>query len=303
MKFLSTVLLLASALTVRAALFTNSASADAFVRELAPTLNYGGAGALSVSGGSAVNGSGVTNGVFDCFLRFNTSAMVTNFDAVFGPGSWLINSAALRVTELGAPANTLFNRGVGAFEVRWIASDNWIEGTGTPNAPTTNGISYNDEAELLNGATDVTLGTFTNAGVDGTLSFALALPAPFIADLRAGGEVGLFMTAIEPLMGFTFDSRSFNTVAARPFLVVSAVPAPQIIGIQLSGADVVLSGTNGTAGQTLYVLTASDPRLPLQQWTSWATNVLTENGSFSITLTNAVDTQAPLQKFFTLRAQ
>jgi len=55
-----------------AAFFTNSPDADSFVRAAAPTLNYGGAGALSVSGSNSVNGSGVTNGTFDGFIRFNT---------------------------------------------------------------------------------------------------------------------------------------------------------------------------------------------------------------------------------------
>src|SRR4051794_41087686 len=45
-------------------------SADAFMRSTAPTTNYGAAGAISVSGLAAVNGSGVQNGAFDTLLRF-----------------------------------------------------------------------------------------------------------------------------------------------------------------------------------------------------------------------------------------
>src|SRR6185436_8285501 len=102
-----------------------------------------------------------TNGAFDSFIRFNTAAMVASFDSALGTNNWIINGARLRVTELGAPAQALFNRGVGGFEIRWITNDNWIEGTGNPNTPTTTGITFNDEATLVNLITDLSLGTFT----------------------------------------------------------------------------------------------------------------------------------------------
>jgi hypothetical protein len=50
--------------------------ADSFVRSLAPTGNYGGAGAISVSGSAAVNGSGQQNGLFDSLPRFLASPVV-----------------------------------------------------------------------------------------------------------------------------------------------------------------------------------------------------------------------------------
>jgi len=46
--------------------------------------------------------------------------MVTNFNSLFGSNNWAVSGARLRVTELGAPANTLFNRGKGMFEIRWM---------------------------------------------------------------------------------------------------------------------------------------------------------------------------------------
>lgn len=304
MKLFITVLsFVAIAGSIRAAVFTNSVSADSFVRADAPTLNYGGAGALYVSGASSVNASGVTNGVFDSFIRFNTAAMVTNFNLLFGSNNWAVSGAILRVTELGAPANTLFNRGVGAFEVRWIANDNWTEGAGNPNNPTTTGIAYNDEPTLLNVATDASLGTFTNAGADVTLSFPLSLPVAFTSDLMAGQEVGLFLTAIDSGIGFTMDSRSFGTVASRPLLVISAVPRPGIITINLAGTDVVLSATNGATGGTYHVLSTTNVALPLSQWTPVATNVLNASGNFSITVTNAVTADGPSQQFFILQTQ
>lgn len=282
-----------------AAWFTNGASVDSFVRAAATGSNYGGAGALSVSGATATNALGVANGVFDSFIRFNTAALVTSFNSAFGTNNWVVNGARLRVTETAAPSNALFNRGKGALEVRWIANDNWIEGTGNPNTPTTTGITYNDEPTLLNIATDVSLGTFTNAGVNGAASFALALPSAFVNDLTAGGEVGLFLTAVDSGIGFTFNSRTFGTASAQPYLEISAVPQPEIAAIALSGADVVLTANNGATNTTYYTLSSTNLTLPREQWTPVATNELSAAGEFSIILTNA-GTIAPAQFFILL---
>lgn len=283
--------------------FTNSFSADAFVRAAAPTLNYGGAGALSVSGSNAVNGIGTTNGAFDSFIRLNGAAMVSNFNLAFGTSNWHINAAKLSLTELGAPANTLFNRGTGSFEIRWIANDTWLEGTGTPNAPTMDGIDYNNEPTLLNSNTDLSLGTFTNAGVDGPLIFWLALPDAFLTNLCAGGDVGLFLTATDERVGFTFDSRSFQTTSARPALEVSAVSIPGISTLSITGTGVVLSCTNGSAGTTCSVLSASNLAAAADQWVPMGAQFLTNNGDFVITLTNAFDQAGGAARFFTLRSR
>lgn len=286
-----------------AAVFTNSVSVDAFVRSNAPTSNYGGAGSLSVSGASSTNVSGVANGIADTFIRFNTAAMVTNFNSLFGSNNWVIGGAKLRVTEMGAPANAIFNRGKGVFEILWIANTNWAEGTGMPSTPTTTGIVYTNELILLNGATDASLGTFTNAGVDFTNSFPLALPAAFTSSLKAGGEVGFFLTAIDSNIGFTFNSRSFGTISARPTLEISAVPPPGISAISLAGTNVVFAATNGAAGGTYFTLASTNVAMPLNQWTPVATNVLNSNGDFTVTVTNGANADSLSQRFFILQTQ
>jgi hypothetical protein len=303
MKKIITLITFTAIVSSHAAYFTNSASADSFVRSNAPTLNYGAAGAVSVSGAGAVNGSGVTNGAFDSFIRFNTFSLVTNFNALYGTNNWIVTGAKLRVTEVGAPAQSLFNRGVGAFEIRWIANDNWTEGNGNPNTPATTGIVFTNETTLLNAATDAPLGVFTNAGADVTLSFPLALPAAFVSDVKAGGEVGLFLTAVDPGIGFTVDSRTFGTTNARPFLEISALPRPGIVSASLSGTNFLLFATNGVASGIYFTLASTNVSLPLNQWAPVATNVLNAGGNFSIIITNALDASAPAQNFFILQTQ
>src|SRR5258707_1047253 len=64
---------------------TNSV-ADAFVRSADPTHNYGGAGALSVSGTIATNASGAQMGSLDSFMRFDISSSFAQFNTTFGVG-------------------------------------------------------------------------------------------------------------------------------------------------------------------------------------------------------------------------
>jgi hypothetical protein len=304
MKFVWTLLsLIAVGYPARAAVFTNIVSADAFVRAAAPASNYGGAGALSVSGANAVNASGVTNGIFDTFIRFNTAAMTENFNSRFGSNNWVITGATLRVTEVGAPNNAIFNRGAGSFEIRWIADDSWAEGPGTPSAPATAGITYSDEATLLDAATDAVLGTFANAGVDGTLSFSLVLSTAFVNDLAAGGDMGLYLTATDPETGFTFNSRSYGATSARPFLEVSAAPGLDISAVHLAGTKVVLTAATRLASGSYYLLSSTNVALPPRQWTPVATNLPATNGVFSVTVTNAAGVNALPQRFFILQAQ
>jgi hypothetical protein len=284
----------------RAFVFTNNDDADTFARSNAPTANYGSAGSLSVSGSLATNTlSGITNGIADTFIRFNTAGTVTNFNALFGTNNWVITGAKLQVTEVGNPNNNIFDQGVGAFLIYRVADDNWAEGTGTPMMPGSTGINYNSEPALLTNT--VQLGTFTNTGTSVTLQFALALASDFTADVQAGGEVTLFLTAADPMTGFTFYSRNFGTVSVRPYLEVSALPQPGISGLNLSGSDVLLTVSNGVAGENYNVLSSTDPTLPLNQWLLVASNTPALSGSFGITATNAA-ASAPSQ-FFTIEAQ
>lgn len=287
--------------TSRAATFTSSAVADALVSSNAPSSNFGGAGGLSISGSLATNANGVANGVFHTFIRFDTAAMVSNFNSLYGSNRWAIADAKLRLKEQGAPANMFFNRGQGSFEIRWIANTNWVEGTGMPNTPATNGIVYNDEPALLNPAFDVTLGTFTNGAADVTLSLSLSLAEAFVNSLKAGGDVGFFLAPLDAFIGFTFYSRTFGTIPSRPYLEISALPLPEIFGISLSGADIVVAATNGLTGQTYHLLSSTNVATPFGQWVSIATNVPSADGNFSVTAPNALS--AASEQFFVLQAQ
>jgi len=229
------LLALAVALPCAAMPYTLSPDEDAVVRQMDPTLNYGAAGALAVGGTAATNSDGVVQGRMDSFMRFSTAAFVAAMDAQFGAGAWVVESAVLTLNEQRKPNNPMYSQGAGQFSILWLSqdsADNWVEGTGKPNSPKTNGISFSDEVAMLS-ASDLGLGTFSSNGPVGTPDFVdvvcdLALPSAFVGDLTAGGYVTLFLAPADDTIGFQFGARENLTESSRPYLVLTAEAAPVI---------------------------------------------------------------------------
>ena len=269
-------------------------SADAFVRSLAPADNYGAAGARSVSGSAAVNGSGQQNGLFDTLIRFPMADLAESMNGSFGTNGWLITGVVLTVSEVAAPNNPIFNQGVGAFEIRWIASDTWQEGTGTPMQPTMDGVAYQDLASVLNASVDVSLGQFTNSGVSQDVSFSLPLAGALVSNILVGADVNLYLTAASASVGFTFNSRNYTQTNAWPGLVLTAVPklAPRISSVERSGTGQVTIRFN-TASNWTYTLQdlAGLPAGPERGWSNLFTVPAKPSDSQSVFVdgeTNAV---------------
>jgi alpha-tubulin suppressor-like RCC1 family protein len=114
---------------------------------------------------------------------------------------------------------------------------------------------------------------------------------------------------------FQFDVTATDTNTALQFNVgldpsrlglddVSVVPEaqPGITSLSLAGTNIVLNATNGQWSGTYCLLTSTSMTQPLSQWTPVATNTLDGSGNFTITATNAVNTNAP-QQFYTLQLQ
>jgi hypothetical protein len=245
-------------------------AADAFVRSLAPSSNYGAAGALSVSGSGAVNASGQQNGLLDSLIRFPMSNVVAAVAGAFGTNGWVVTGAALSLSEVAAPNNPVFDRGVGGFEIRSIASDSWVEGTGKPTDPTTDGVTYQDLSFVLNPALDESLGSFTNNGLDGPVSFPLPLAEGLVSNVIAGADVNLYLTAASDSVGFTFNSKDFTGTNAWPVLTITAAAKPLvwITSIEGLGANQVALRFN-TASNWTYVVQGLD-RLPAGSAAGWS---------------------------------
>jgi len=94
-----------------------------------------------------------------------------------------------------------------------------------------------------------------------------------------------------------------NNNANRPEQIVPLVlMSPTIASFNLAGTNLVLNCINGVSGSTNTVLMTTNVALPRSQWTPLATNILSANGIFTLTVTNAVDPTAP-QRFYTLQLQ
>jgi len=79
---------------------------------------------------------------------------------------------------------------------------------------------------------------------------------------------------------------------------VVSVPEPKFASITVSGTNVVISGTNGSAGANYAVLTATNVALPLSNWVSLVTNQFDSSGNFSFT--NPIVPGEP-QRYFRIR--
>jgi hypothetical protein len=213
--------------------------ADAFVRAAAPTLNYGSGGGLAVAGASATNAFGTQNGAFDTFIRYSLAGVPEALDAALGTNQWALSGLRLHLQEVGTPTETMFNRGLGVFEIRWIVSDSWLEGSGKPAFPTSDGVVYQDEPSVLSPQLDVSCGQFTNQGSSGPLTFSLPVSNPLGSNVIAGADLNLYLKAVSPFIGFTFNSRSYFVQTSRPGLeiIATAKAIPTISAIEPVGND------------------------------------------------------------------
>jgi MYXO-CTERM domain-containing protein len=229
----------AFAISSHAQVFSLTPTADALLSAANPTLNYGGAGALAISA------AGLPKGEFDSLLQFNFAAAKSSFDAFYGAGLWTIQSITLTLTAT-PPGNALFNGNLagpggsninfaGQFSLEWIQNDAWTEGTGIPQTPTTNGVTYNDLTTVLSGVEE-TVGTFAFSGATtGSTAYNLALTPSFTADATAGNVVSFFAAPADTAVSALVNARSVMATASRPTLTIIAVPEPASAAFALSG--------------------------------------------------------------------
>ena len=216
-----------------AATFSSNPVADSFVTTGASNNlsanNYGAAGLMGVSA------PGQSQGEFQSVLRFDLAAAHAAFDAQYGAGGWSLQSVTLQLTAT-PPNNAIFNTpSAGQFNISWMQNDSWVEGTGTPNLPTMDGITFNSLQTTI-GPNDEALGTFAfNGATSGSNIYALNLTPGFNADMLAGGLTSLRLFAANSSINYLFNSRNFGTVANRPVITLTAVPEPSSITLGVLG--------------------------------------------------------------------
>ena len=228
--------------------YTGTTSADAFLATGSSSnpvgvdltaLNFGGAGTLVVAPATSVKGE------FQSVIKFNLSNAVALFNTTCGTNNWTIADISLELTSNYGTGGVQPNNAIfpvisgGKFVIEWLSNDDWVEGTGTPNLPTTDGVNYDLLSDLLSGAHEI-LGTNTYVppGNNVHLTYTLPLTTNLVADVSGGGKVTFLFHAADDQIGYLFNSYSYGR-GNEPLVHVTAT----LNAVQLK----ILSGyfTNG----------------------------------------------------------
>ena len=99
----------------------------------------------------------------------------------------------------------------------------------------------------------------------------------------------LFTFASQPSGSFTFSLPAGYTwdttqLAADGTIKVTGVASARISSVSISGGNLTVSGTGGSAGAPYYVLSSTNVVLPLALWLPVQTNSFASDGSFTSTL-------------------
>ena len=167
-------------------------------------------------------------------MQFNLSSVQSAIDSNLG-SNWTVSNITLQLTE-ASPNNGIFNaNAAGQCAIEWIDNNSWIEGTGTPNAPTTSGITYNNQPSAPD---DELVGTFSYNGGTGTATYTLPVTAGELSNIEAGSLMTLEVLPNDTSVSYLFNSR---TGASHPALTVTAtVPEPGALGLIVGSSLLIL---------------------------------------------------------------
>jgi len=231
--------------------FTTTTTADVFLatgssnnpagNDLAG-LNFGGAGTLVVAPDSAAKGG------FQSVIKFNLADAIGLFDMTCGTNNWTISSVALELASnygVGGvqPNNPIFNViNGGQFVIEWLSEDNWLEGTGNPNLPTTDGLTLDSMSSLLASPHQILCtNTYSPPGVNVQVTWRLPLTKNLAADIAAGGDVSFYFRPADDQINYLFNSHGYGR-GNEPQIHVSAAPLLSILSGYLTNGSFHLAG-------------------------------------------------------------
>jgi len=168
-----------------------------------------------------------------------------------------------------------------------------LQGTVNLQIDKSGGVRTSDEviadgAIFYNGTLNVTdIGTDVLAAGD---KFFLFDATPY---------VGAFTTLNLPPLGAGLAWKNNLSVDGSIEVVVATQSQPKFSSVVHSGANLILSGTNGTPNSPYAVLTATNVAAPATNWQSLVTNQFGTSGQFSFT--NGINPIEP-QRYFRLRS-
>jgi hypothetical protein len=276
-KTLACLLLAGESLARAQAIYTCMSSADAFLATGSSNnpdgadltgWNYGAAGTLVVAPAACVKGE------FQSVVKFSLSNAPSFFDSTCGTNNWTISGISLELTSNYGTAGVQPNNPIfgvisgGSFVVEWLAKDDWSEGSGTPNLPTMDGVTYNSLPDLLSGGHEILCtNTYTPPGNSVHLIYPLPLKANLVADAANGGDVSLLFYAADNQINYLFNSLTYGR-GNEPLIHVTATPQLRIVSGSLTGGVFHLTGI-GSANTSYRVQANSD--LTTTNWVTLGT--------------------------------
>jgi hypothetical protein len=237
--------------------FTATTVADAFVASGSSNnpdgsdltgLNFGGAGTLVIAPAASVKGE------FRSLIRFDLSGATNLFNSTFGT-NWIITAISLELTSnygtAGVqPNNPIFNViNGGKFVIEWMSDDSWIEGTGNPNLPTTDGVTFSSLPSLLSSPHQV-LGTnvYVPPGDNVHVIWPLPLDTNLVANAVAGGPVTFYFYAADDQVNYLFSSYTYGR-GNQPLIHVTAIPLLKFVSARFTNGLFHLTGLGATNAQ------------------------------------------------------
>ncbi len=239
--------------------YTGTDYADAFLATGSPDnpegtdltgLNFGGAGTLVVAPAASVKGE------FQSVLKFNLTNAMAMFNTNYGAGNWTITNISLELTSNYGTSNVQPNNAIfpvisgGNFVIEWLSYDDWVEGTGTPNLPTSDGVTYDSLPGLLSGAHEILCtNTYSPPGDNVPVTYTLPLDTNLVADVSNGGDVTFLFYAADDQIGYLFNSYSYgrgNEPLIHVTAILSSMPLEILSGYFTNGLFhlTALGGTN-----------------------------------------------------------
>jgi hypothetical protein len=239
-------------------------------------LNFGAAGTLAIAPASSAKG------IFESVILFNLAAGVAQFNAAYGTNHWFISGVSLDLaSNYGVdgvqPNNPIFNVIAGGqFAIEWLSDSNWVEGTGTPNLPTTDGVCYNSLPTLLTPPVEILCtNTYVPPGDNVRVQWPLPLSTNLVGSLTNGGNVSLLFFAADNQVNYLFNSHKYGR-GNEPYLEVVATPWLIILGGAFKNGVFQLTGMGANNGvynvQTTTNLAATD-------WVTTGTVTASTNGA------------------------
>ena len=228
--------ILPSALLAQSSTLSQKVGANTFVSSGSPTANFGTLGAMEIAAPTTAQ-----NRTEISLLEFNTSAIQSGFDSMYGVGDWVVTGVTLSLFSNYAtagiqPGNGSFNKiAAGGFEFDLLSDNNWSQ----------TAITWNTLPTILPGSgnnnTSTQLGTFNwDAAGEASSIWTLNSSQPLVNDIIAGNQVTILgQPTTASTVAYLFNTAMLNGGYLN--VTAQAVPEPSTVGL-ITGLLCVIAG-------------------------------------------------------------